>query len=186
MTAAQDMLYRLDATEKLLEQVRLDHEREAHYNREQQLRETLLQEQLRKVQSLMVQPRCNAFTLHADYPQNRNAFVVVLLDGDGMIFDDYLIQKGEKGGKEAANLIWAAVNEFVARQLPHLSSPKIVTRVYANITGLSDTLCKSGIIDNPGIFEAFTKGFNDKLLFDFVDVGCGKKDMADESKSTDY
>jgi len=55
MTAAQDMLYRLDATEKLLEQVRLDHERETHYNREQQLRETLLQEQLRKVQSLMVQ-----------------------------------------------------------------------------------------------------------------------------------
>jgi hypothetical protein len=117
----------------------------------------------------------------ADYPQNRNAFVVVLLDGDGMIFDDYLIQKGEKGGKEAANLIWAAVNEFVARQLPHLSSPKIVTRVYANVKGLSDTLCKSGVIDNPGIFEAFTKGFNDKLLFDFVDVGCGKKDMADES-----
>jgi hypothetical protein len=116
------------------------------------------------------------------YPQNRNAFVVVLLDGDGMIFDDYLIQKGEKGGKEAANLIWAAVNEFVVRQLPHLSSPKIVTRVYANVKGLSDTLCKSGIIDNPGIFEAFTKGFNDKLLFDFVDVGSGKKDMADESK----
>ena len=40
--------------------------------------------------------------LIADYPQNRNAFVVVLLDGDGMIFDDYLVQKGEKGGKEAA------------------------------------------------------------------------------------
>src|SRR3954447_14274004 len=94
MTAAQDMLYRLDATEKLLEQVRLDHERETHYNREQQLRETLLQEQLRKVQSLMVQAPGKAFTLFADYPQNRNAFVVVLLDGDGMIFDDYLIQKG--------------------------------------------------------------------------------------------
>jgi hypothetical protein len=101
-----------------------------------------------------------------------------------MIFDDYLIQKGEKGGKEAANLIWAAVNEFVARQLPHLSSPKIVTRIYANVKGLSETLCKAGIIDNPGTFEAFTKAFNDKLLFDFVDVGSGKKDMADDSKVT--
>lgn len=100
-----------------------------------------------------------------------------------MIFDDYLIQKGEKGGKEAANLIWAAVNEFVARQLPHLSSPKIVTRIYANVKGLSDVLCKAGIIDNPSTFEAFTKGFNDKLLFDFVDVGSGKKDMADDSKN---
>jgi hypothetical protein len=69
MTAAQDMLCRLDATEKLLEQVRLDHERETHYNREQQLRETLLQEQLRKVQSLMVQPRRKSHSrLYADYP----------------------------------------------------------------------------------------------------------------------
>ena len=67
MTAAQDMLYRLDATEKLLEQVRLDHERETHYNREQQLRETQLQDQLRKVQSLMVHtPPRKAFTLDAD------------------------------------------------------------------------------------------------------------------------
>jgi hypothetical protein len=61
----QDMLFRLDATEKLLEQVRLDHDRETHYNREQQLRENQLQDQLRKVQSLMVhnlrpttRPRC--------------------------------------------------------------------------------------------------------------------------------
>ena len=119
----------------------------------------------------------------ADLLKNRNAFIVVLLDGDGMIFDDYLIQKGEKGGKEAANLIWAAVNEFVSRQLPHLSSPKIVTRIYANVKGLSDALYKAGIIDSPSTFEAFTKGFNDKLLFDFVDVGCGKKDMADDSKT---
>jgi hypothetical protein len=49
------MLFRLEGTEKLLEQVRLDHEREARYNREQQLRENQLQDQLRKVQSLMVQ-----------------------------------------------------------------------------------------------------------------------------------
>ena len=48
------MLFRLEGTEKLLEQVRLDHEREARYNREQQLRENQLQDQLRKVQSLLV------------------------------------------------------------------------------------------------------------------------------------
>lgn len=99
-----------------------------------------------------------------------------------MIFDDLLVQKGEKGGKEAANQVWAAVNEFVARALPHLTSPKIITRVYANVKGLSETLYKSGIIDSPAVFESFTKGFNDKLLFDFVDVGSGKKDMADDSE----
>ncbi len=130
------------------------------------MRENMLQEQLRKVKALM----------------DRNAFIVVLLDGDGMIFDDELVRKGEKGGKEAANHIWAAVNEFVARALPHLSTFRVVTRVYANVRGLSETLCRSGVIDSPSVFENFTKGFNDKLLFDFVDIGSGKKDMADESK----
>lgn len=48
------MLFKLDATEKALEQARLDHDRETHYNREGQLRESLLQEQLRRVKALMV------------------------------------------------------------------------------------------------------------------------------------
>ena len=50
----QDMLYRLDAAEKHLEQVRLDHDRERHYNRESQLEKHTLQDQLRKVKAMMV------------------------------------------------------------------------------------------------------------------------------------
>ena len=98
-----------------------------------------------------------------------------------MIFSDALVSKGEQGGMEAANHLWAAVNAFVARELPHLSSPKIITRVYANVKGLSEVLYKAGIIERPGVFEDFTKGFTGgKLLFDFVDVGSGKKDLADD------
>lgn len=100
-----------------------------------------------------------------------------------MIFHEDLVQRGEQGGKDAANMIWAAVNDFVARALPHLSSPKIITRVYANVRGLSEVLHKTGIIESPAIFEYFTKGFSSsKLLFDFVDVGNGKKDLADDSE----
>ena len=99
-----------------------------------------------------------------------------------MIFDDELVKKGEKGGKEAANLLWAKVNEYVTQSLPHTSSPKIIARVYANVKDLGQVMQKSGIIDDVAIFESFAKGFNDKLLFDFVDVGSGKKDLADDSK----
>jgi hypothetical protein len=118
--------------------------------------------------------------LIADKNQDRNAFVVVLLDGDGMIFDEELLQLGEKGGKEAASQLWGATNEYVQRALPHLSSPKILVRIYANVKGLGDVLQKSSIIDRATLFEDFARGFNgSKLLFDFIDVGTGK-DKADD------
>lgn len=116
----------------------------------------------------------------ADAIQDRNAFVVVLLDGDGMIFNEDLLQQGEKGGKEAASALWSAANDFVQRVLPHLPSPKILARIYANVKGLGDVLQKTSIIDRASLFEDFARGFNgSKLLFDFIDVGTGK-DKADD------
>ncbi len=118
--------------------------------------------------------------MFTDNLQDRNAFVVVLLDGDGMIFNEELLQLGEKGGKEAASQLWSVINDFVLRNLPHLSSPKILARIYANVKGLGDVLQKSSIIDRATLFEDFARGFNgSKLLFDFVDVGSGK-DKADD------
>lgn len=106
--------------------------------------------------------------------------MVVLLDGDGMIFNDDLLQQGEKGGKEAASQLWGATNDFVNQALPNLSSPKILARIYANVKGLGDVLQKSSIIDRAVLFEDFARGFNgSKLLFDFIDVGTGK-DKADD------
>ena len=104
----------------------------------------------------------------------------MLLDGDGMIFNEDLLQQGEKGGKEAASQLWSALNGFVQQKLPMLASPKILARIYANVKGLGDVLQKSGIIDRASLFEDFARGFNgSKLLFDFVDVGSGK-DKADD------
>jgi hypothetical protein len=106
--------------------------------------------------------------------------VVVLLDGDGMIFRDELLQQGERGGKEAAGHLWSEINSFLQRCLPNLSVPKISARIYANVRGLGDVMQKSGIIDRAGLFEDFARGFSgSKLLFDFVDVGMGK-DKADD------
>ena len=109
--------------------------------------------------------------------QKHAMFVLVLLDGDGMIFEDELLQKGELGGKEAANHLFSAVREQM-RMLP--PETKIVTRLYANLRGLADTCHRAGIIEDHNTLSDFFRGFTgSKQLFDFIDVGSGK-DRADE------
>lgn len=112
--------------------------------------------------------------------QDRNSFVVALLDGDGMIFKDELLQQGEKGGKEAAGQLFSAINDFIKQNVPDLHAPKILVRIYANVRGLADVLHKTGIIERASLFEDFVRGLTgSKLLFDFIDVGTGK-DRADD------
>lgn len=104
--------------------------------------------------------------------QDRNSYVTVILDGDHMIFTKDLLSKGEKGGKEAANLILDTITTFIAEHLHHLDSPKIVTKIYANIKTLSEHLAKLKVIEKPSVFDEFMRGMNStQLLFDFVDAG---------------
>ena len=116
--------------------------------------------------------------------QERDAFILVLIDGDGMIFQDRLIQQGEAGGKEAAALLYAHVQKYIHQNIPELPSDyKIVARVYANLKGLADVCNRAGILDSPTTMDDFMRGFTgNKQLFDFVDVGMGK-DRADDKIS---
>ena len=99
----------------------------------------------------------------------------MLIDGDGMIFDDRLVQNGEAGGREAAGLLWNAVMLYSQPDEELPSDFKIVTRVYANLKGLGDVCTRSGITSTPSMIEDFARGFTgSKQLFDFVDVGVGK------------
>lgn len=112
---------------------------------------------------------------NSDNQQARDAFILVLIDGDGMIFDDRLVQNGEAGGREAAGLLWNAVMYHFQKDSGLPSDIKIVTRIYANIKGLGDACKKSGILSTPSTIEDFARGFTgSKQLFDFVDVGVGK------------
>ena len=104
--------------------------------------------------------------------QDRNSFVTVLLDGDSMIFTRELLARGEKGGQDAANMIFEAVSAFIAERLHHLDSPTIVTKIYANFKTLSEHLAKLKIIERSAVFEEFVRGMNStQRLFDFVDAG---------------
>lgn len=111
----------------------------------------------------------------SDNEQDRDAFILVLIDGDGMIFDDRLVQNGEAGGREAAGLLWNAVMEHFQTDAGLPSDIKIVTRIYANLKGLGDACKKSGMLITSSTIEDFARGFTgSKQLFDFVDVGVGK------------
>ena len=107
--------------------------------------------------------------------------MLVLIDGDGMIFNDHLIGYGEAGGKEAAGQMWTQAYSLARERVPNIPMHfKIVTRVYANLRGLADICERAGIVDRAATVEEFARGFTGaKSLFDFVDVGSGK-DRADE------
>lgn len=99
----------------------------------------------------------------------------MLIDGDGMIFDDRLVQNGEAGGREAAGLLWNAVIDHFQKDTSVPSDIKIVTRIYANVKGLGDVCKKSGMLSTSSTIEDFARGFTgSKQLFDFVDVGVGE------------
>ncbi|KAL8827583.1 MAG: hypothetical protein Q9170_006958 [Blastenia crenularia] len=160
-----ELLRRIDNLSNDYQQMSLDHQREIQFNRDGQLRERQLKDELRKLQSFM----------------NRDPFVSVLIDGDGMIFEDDMIRRGEVGGKEAAAILWNQIKDYVHEKLPDVPSEcRIVTRVYANLKGLAEVCYKAGIAERASLVEDFYRGFTgSKILFDFIDVGPGK-DRADE------
>jgi len=113
--------------------------------------------------------------------QDRNAFVIALIDGDGTVFTKDLLSKGEKGGKEAATLLQNSLTDFATTNLPHLEDVKIVAKIYANTSSLADKLVAGKMIDKPSILTDFVRGFNStKLLFDFVDAGTRKEVAGDK------
>ncbi|KLP03355.1 uncharacterized protein FFB20_02132 [Fusarium fujikuroi] len=103
--------------------------------------------------------------------QERNPFALVVVDGDGYIFDERFVKDGEEGGSRAAKQL----NDTIKDSLRHkgLESCKVMVRIYANLTGLSKALCKNGLAGaEKRSFSSFTAGFNRSYgLADFIDAG---------------
>lgn len=102
------------------------------------------------------------------------------IHADNLQFPDKLLRAGEQGGRRAAAMLSAAVQEYVETEGTATLGTRIVCRLYANVRGLGEVLVRTGAIDEVAVFEDFVRGFTrGKVLFDFVDVGAGK-DRADE------
>ncbi|KJX97294.1 C-x8-C-x5-C-x3-H type zinc finger protein [Zymoseptoria brevis] len=103
--------------------------------------------------------------------QEKNPFVLVLIDGDGFIFDDDLVRAGAEGGSRAAQVLNDAIGtKLRAQGLDHC---RVMVRIYANLVGLSKVLSRSKLCGaekrSLGPFVANFNRSND--LFDFVDSG---------------
>ncbi|KKK16269.1 hypothetical protein ARAM_003172 [Aspergillus rambellii] len=110
--------------------------------------------------------------------QERNPFVLVLVDGDGYMFKEHLIKAGVQGGVKAAQLLGDSIKELVHERLGSQADQcRIMVRVYANVLGLSKSLARTGLVG----FEArslstFSSSFTRAQdLFDYTDAGDQKE-----------
>ncbi|KAH4232137.1 hypothetical protein HBI06_075850 [Parastagonospora nodorum] len=102
----------------------------------------------------------------------RSPYVLVLVDGDGYIFNDELIRDKEEGGMRAARMLNEAVEKYLHQSVPEARNLRIVVRIYADLTNLSKQLARSKLTGlekrSLGAFSAaFTRAMSS---FDFVDA----------------
>ncbi|KAB2576455.1 hypothetical protein DBV05_g4905 [Lasiodiplodia theobromae] len=160
----EELLCRYDALNEQFRKEIEDHDREREYNR-------IAQRSLKDMETTILNMRGN---------MDRDAFVLVLIDGDGLIFNDQLLSEGGNGGQRAAGALEEGVYNYVRTQFKGMPpNVKVTARVYANAKGLTDTCARAGIAPKVDV-QDFIVGFTGaKFLMDFVDVGSGK-DRADE------
>ncbi|KAI1434949.1 hypothetical protein GGR50DRAFT_659433 [Xylaria sp. CBS 124048] len=101
----------------------------------------------------------------------QNPFVLLLVDGDGYIFNDEYLRQGIDGGLRAAHHLNSAIRKSL--QAKDLENCHVMVRVYANLANLSRTLAKNGLSTaDKRSLSPFVASFNRSYgLMDFVDAG---------------
>ena len=103
--------------------------------------------------------------------------IVVLVDGDGAIFDDDLIVRGQDGGHNAAQRLRLSIASHLKETQGDVAY-QIWVYVFFNKRGLSETFNNIGLIGFKE-FDDFVLGFNKSSeRFIMVDVG-NTKEAAD-------
>ncbi|KAG8869799.1 hypothetical protein FRB98_002177 [Tulasnella sp. 332] len=103
-----------------------------------------------------------------------DAIAVCLIDGDGAIFSDDLLQRGQDGGVEAARQLKEGLLKHINEN--HGIKPRETkVMIFMNVFGLGWTLERHGICHSH-VFRQFILGFNQATpLFSIIDVGNGKE-----------
>ncbi|KAJ5488724.1 hypothetical protein N7539_003614 [Penicillium diatomitis] len=155
----EDLLQRVSDLETSFAQEKLDHERETRFNRDIQVHEMELMQQIAQIKIIM----------------DREPFVVVLLDGEGMIFKDEFLQAGDKGGRCAADQLYGAIHSYLKANLPNVSTPKIMMKIYLDAKGFGELCARNRVFADPAAIYDFIRGFNETMsCSEIVDVGSGK------------
>ncbi|TFK57272.1 hypothetical protein OE88DRAFT_1690849 [Heliocybe sulcata] len=105
-----------------------------------------------------------------------NPLITCLIDGDGHIFSQELLTKGQNGGRQAAMLLTKGIITYMADHGGATTGrSQLWLTIYCNKSGLLETLMNHHICTAEQ-FESFMLGFNQSSpLFCMVDVGSGKE-----------
>ncbi|KAK5173911.1 uncharacterized protein LTR77_002592 [Saxophila tyrrhenica] len=107
-----------------------------------------------------------------------NSFVLVVIDGDGAPFADYLYARGRDGGSDAAYQLHAEIKNHLKATYPDAAVDdwNVVVQVVLNLQGIAAKLHSCGLVMNPNEVFAFARAFGSaQPLFSFIDVGQGKE-----------
>lgn len=103
------------------------------------------------------------------------------------MFKDEFLQLGEQGGRNAAKQLLKSLQGYVATNLPTITEPKIMIKIYLNVKGLIETYNRGGISLDISTLSEFIRGFNESAcFFEIVDVGTGKNKAHDKIKGMWY
>ncbi|KAK3115013.1 hypothetical protein LTR53_006098 [Teratosphaeriaceae sp. CCFEE 6253] len=119
----------------------------------------------------------SALTQHKQVSGSNN-FALCLLDGDGAVFQDYLLAMGNDGGADCAHQLHTELRNHLRTTYPesNVADWGIVVHVILNMQGLGNKLQACGIISTPNELVAFGRAFSlAQPLFSFIDVGGGKE-----------
>ncbi|KAK5098303.1 hypothetical protein LTS08_006436 [Lithohypha guttulata] len=154
-----DLIRQLETNQHQLQQLRLDYEREMKYNRENQITEDALQDEMAAIRTLL----------------DRNNYVTALINGDALTFPKELWSRGEQGGLEAVEALRDSLKSFSRDSLPHLDTINIHAKLFLNVRSLADTLLRLKFVDNFAMVESFLRGLmSSDLLFDVFDTSLTK------------
>lgn len=77
---------------------------------------------------------------------------VVLIDGNSLIFQSYLLRQGSKGGQQAAEIFKQKLLEWAKAAWPHVDMDGAVVRVFANVKVLAEKCRKANIVPSTDVF----------------------------------
>ncbi|KAJ2912075.1 hypothetical protein MD484_g8338, partial [Candolleomyces efflorescens] len=104
--------------------------------------------------------------------QLKSTRLIVLIDGDGAIFDPELIAEGKEGGQRAASKL----SDGIIQSLPGRNNHHLWVYVFLNKKGLSDTLGRVSKFTAKLRLDDFIIGFNHASeRFIMADVGYAKE-----------
>jgi hypothetical protein len=106
-----------------------------------------------------------------------NSFVLALIDGDGVIFQDALLQAaGGNGGSEAASHLHHAIQNHVASLYSNSAGWPIMVQIYLSLDKLALKLQQVGLLRHSQDLRSFAQCFSvNQPLFSIIDVGQGKE-----------